>query len=175
MAVSDSNSMTYRFEDFVLDPNTRVLSRGGEVISLTPRVLDTLLAFVERPGETLTKDELMSAIWADSFVEESNLTQNVAVLRKTLGEDARAHRYIVTVPGRGYKFVPEVTRDGVVTAKVNGAAVIADGAIASRGEIGQKRRSPWLIPAVTAIILVAGAVAAYFYFAPRDAPSPTVA
>lgn len=109
MQASDDNLSIYRFGDFVLNANTRVLSRDGATIPLTPRVLDTLLAFVGRPGETITKDELMSSIWPDSFVEEANLTQNVAVLRKALGENPRQHRFILTVPGKGYRFVPEVT------------------------------------------------------------------
>src|SRR5688572_19004790 len=106
MAGPENNSGPFAFDDFVVDANSRVLARKGESIQLTPRVFDTLLAFVRRPGETISKDELMSAIWADSFVEESNLTQNVAVLRKALGDTSRQHRYIVTVPGTGYRFVP---------------------------------------------------------------------
>ena len=108
MGRNGENSAVFRFDEFVVDPKTRVLSRDGETIPLTPRVFDTLLAFVHRPGETVTKDELMGAIWPDSFVEEANLAQNVAVLRKALGENSRQHRYIVTVPGTGYRFVPEV-------------------------------------------------------------------
>src|SRR5688500_6578337 len=98
---ADPSSTFFRFDNFVVDTNARVLSRDGEKISLTPRVFDTLLAFVARPGVTITKEELMNSIWADSFVEEANLTQNVAVLRKALGENGQRDRYIVTVPGKG--------------------------------------------------------------------------
>src|SRR5215207_5802679 len=108
MSRNVENSAVLQFDDFVVDLKGRVLSRNGEAVPLTPRVFDTLLAFVNRPGETVTKDELMSAIWPDSFVEEANLAQNVAVLRKALGENSREHRYIVTVPGKGYRFVPDV-------------------------------------------------------------------
>jgi Tol biopolymer transport system component/DNA-binding winged helix-turn-helix (wHTH) protein len=108
MEAPSNSPARFRFGDFTVDARSRLLSRNGEVITLTPRVFDTLLAFVRKPGETLSKDELMTTIWADSFVEESNLTQNVAVLRKALGENSREHKYIVTVPGTGYRFVSEV-------------------------------------------------------------------
>src|SRR5688572_20676763 len=120
MQTAEDNSAVFRFGEFVLNSKSRVLSRDGETIPLTPRVFDTLLAFLSRPGETITKDELMNAIWPDSFVEEANLTQNVAVLRKALGENSREHRYIVTVPGAGYRFVPEVAISHTIVGSDSG-------------------------------------------------------
>lgn len=64
---------------------------------------------VENSGETVTKEELMSALWPDIFVEEGSLTRNISALRKALGENPREHRYIVTIPGQGYSFVARVT------------------------------------------------------------------
>ncbi|HKP68601.1 MAG TPA: winged helix-turn-helix domain-containing protein [Pyrinomonadaceae bacterium] len=175
MAVSESNSTVYRFDDFVLNPNTRLLSRGDEVIPLTPRVLDTLLAFVQRPGETISKDELMSAIWADSFVEESNLTQNVAVLRKALGEDARAHRYIVTVPGTGYRFVPEVIEeDGIIGAQ-NGDEPSKARVVDEPPVRVESVSRPWLFPAAAGLLVLFAAIGTYFYLTARAGPVPTVA
>lgn len=106
MEVSSSavNSL-YEFGPFRLDPQKRTLLRHGVPVPLTPKVFDTLLLLVQNGGQTLSRDELMKAVWPDSFVEEGNLTQNIFVLRKALGG---ADRYIVTVPGRGYQFVERV-------------------------------------------------------------------
>lgn len=98
----------YAFDDFRLDEATRVLSRGDEPVALTPRVFDTLLYLLERGGELVGKDELMQAVWPRRVVEENNLNQSISVLRRALGERHGEHRYILTVPGRGYRFVAQV-------------------------------------------------------------------
>ena len=99
----------YEFGPFRLLPNQRLLLRNGRVIPLTPRVFDTLLAFVENSGRVLSKDELMQLIWPGTIVEEGNLSQNIFVLRKSLGENPPEQRYIVTLPLKGYRFIPKVT------------------------------------------------------------------
>ena len=76
--------------------------------SITSKVFDTLLLLVENRGDLLTKDELLKRLWPDRIVEEAGLTQNIAVLRKILGESPGENQYIVTVPGRGYRFVSPV-------------------------------------------------------------------
>lgn len=98
----------YEFGPFRLHPLRRVLLRDGGPVALTAKVFDTLLVLVERRGRVVAKDELMAALWPDTAVEENNLTQHVSMLRKALGERAGAHRYVVTVPGRGYSFVEPV-------------------------------------------------------------------
>jgi TolB-like protein/Tfp pilus assembly protein PilF len=99
----------YGFGDFRLDPGKRLLmGRDGTPISLKPKAYDTLAYLVERAGAVVHKDELMQAIWPDTVVEENNLTQNISRLRRALGEDRGEHRYIATVPGRGYQFVAGV-------------------------------------------------------------------
>src|SRR5215470_17195410 len=107
----DRPSRFLEFDDFVVDVRQRRLLRRtqGEVIPLTAKVFDTLLYFVQRPGEVLDKDTLLSAIWPGVVVEENSLTQNVSTLRQVLGEARGDHRYIVTVPRRGYQFVADVT------------------------------------------------------------------
>jgi len=99
----------YEFGDFRLDAQIRVLSRDRLPVPLSPKAFEVLLVLVQSGGEVITKDELMSAVWPDSFVEESNLTQTIFILRKALGESSE-QRYIVTVPGRGYRFVARVSR-----------------------------------------------------------------
>ena len=108
MAAGNGRSTVYEFDEFRVDPHQQRLMRGDEHVAVTPKVLEMLTAFLERPGELLPKEELMDRLWPDSFVEESNLAQNVAVLRKALGDNSKNPRYIVTIPGRGYRFVADV-------------------------------------------------------------------
>ena len=98
----------YEFGPFRLDPSERQLLRAGQVMQLTPKVFDTLLLFVENNNSLLTKDEMIGRLWPDSFVEESNLAQNVSMLRRALGEQPDGKPYIETVPKRGYRFTAEV-------------------------------------------------------------------
>jgi DNA-binding winged helix-turn-helix (wHTH) protein len=98
----------YEFGAFSLDSAERVLSRDGSSLTLTPKVFDTLLCLVRNRGRLLTKDELLKEIWPDTFVEEVNLAVNISTLRKALGENPQDGRYIVTVPGHGYRFVADV-------------------------------------------------------------------
>jgi DNA-binding winged helix-turn-helix (wHTH) protein len=98
----------YEFGAFRLDAVKRLLWRAGEPVPLTSKSFETLLALVESQGEILDKGALLDRVWPDTIVEEKNLTINISALRKALGESPQEHRYIVTVPGRGYRFVAEV-------------------------------------------------------------------
>ena len=100
--------LVYRFGAFWLDPTKRRLVRGGEPVSVTPKGLDTLILLVQNRGRVLEKDELMQALWPQSFVEESNLSQLIFLLRKILGDDRNGNSFIQTVPRRGYKFIATV-------------------------------------------------------------------
>ncbi|MGA7078527.1 MAG: winged helix-turn-helix domain-containing protein [Terriglobales bacterium] len=86
--MSSVNSSLYEFGDFSLDAQSRLLRRGGETVSLTRKAFDVLCVLVQNAGRIVTKDELMKAVWPDSFVEESNLTQTVFMVRKALDETA---------------------------------------------------------------------------------------
>jgi DNA-binding winged helix-turn-helix (wHTH) protein/TolB-like protein/tetratricopeptide (TPR) repeat protein len=100
----------YEFGDFRLDTAKRLLQQlDGTTVPLTPRVFETLLFMVEHHGIVLDKERLMEAVWPDSIVEENNLSQNISTLRRIFGETPGSHSYIVTVPGRGYRFVAEVS------------------------------------------------------------------
>ncbi len=96
----------YRFADFVVDVDQKVLLFNGAPRPLTPKVFDTLLALVENSGRIVRKEELMSRLWPDSFVEESNLTFNIQQLRKCLGDDARHPRFVETKNYRYLKLHP---------------------------------------------------------------------
>ena len=99
----------HEFGPYRVDPSKRLLLREGEVVPLTPKCFEILLVLIENSGEVIDKEGLMNRVWPDSFVEEGNLTYNISVLRKALGERANEHLYIVTVPGRGYQFVAGVS------------------------------------------------------------------
>jgi DNA-binding winged helix-turn-helix (wHTH) protein len=98
----------YRFGEFTVDADQRVLLRHGQPLLLAPKVLETLLTLVENSGRIIEKEELMKRLWPDTFVEESNLTYCIVQLRKTLGDEARHPRYIETIPKRGYRFIVDV-------------------------------------------------------------------
>ena len=99
----------YEFGPYRLIPAERLLLRDGEPVALTPKAFETLVALVERAGHLAEKDELLKVVWPDSFVEESNLAQNVFALRRALGESKKGKPYIETVPKRGYRFLGSVT------------------------------------------------------------------
>jgi TolB-like protein/DNA-binding winged helix-turn-helix (wHTH) protein/Tfp pilus assembly protein PilF len=96
----------YEFGPYRLDAAERLLTRDGEVVPLQPKVFDLLLALVARHGRLVEKEELMTAVWPDTFVEEANIASNISNLRKTLSQNGR--QFIETVPKRGYRFVAEV-------------------------------------------------------------------
>lgn len=96
------------FGPYRVDPEHRLLLRGQNPVPLSPKAFDLLLVLLERSGEVVSKDDLMNLLWPDTFVEESNLGQHVFQLRKALGERSQDRTYIITVPGRGYRFAKEV-------------------------------------------------------------------
>jgi len=106
--MSHSNIKLYEFGAFRLDTIERVLWRGEELLVLPPKVFDTLLMLVKKEGGVVSKSELMEAVWADAFVEESNLSQNIYTLRRTLGSDEQGRQFIETVPRRGYRFAAPI-------------------------------------------------------------------
>ena len=99
----------YDFAPFRVDATERALTRDGQLVPLTPKVFETLLLLVENRGRTVTKEEMIARLWPESFVEEGSLSQNIFLLRKALGGDARGNPIIKTVPKRGYCFVADVT------------------------------------------------------------------
>ena len=98
----------YRFGDFEVDTDQKILLRQGKPLPLTPKVFDTLLVLIENSGRIIEKEKLMSRLWPDTFVEEANLTFNIQQLRKALGDNARHPQFIETVARRGYRFIAHV-------------------------------------------------------------------
>ncbi len=99
----------YRFGQFALDVRKRTVSRADSPVSLTPKAFDVLLFLVQNPNRLVTKEELLQAVWGDTFVEEGNLTQYISHLRKALGDNPEDTRLIVTIARKGYQFTAGVT------------------------------------------------------------------
>ncbi len=98
----------YEFGPYRLDPVNRRLLRGSTPVGLTPRAFDTLLALVQRPGQLVTKAELLDKVWGSAFVQEGTLSQNIYTLRRALSPEPQAPDYIETVPRAGYRFLASV-------------------------------------------------------------------
>jgi DNA-binding winged helix-turn-helix (wHTH) protein/TolB-like protein len=113
------------FGPFRYDWEQRLLFRDGEMVPLAPKVVETLRVLLERHGAVVEKAELMRAVWPDTTVEEIGLARNISQLRKALGDESEAGRYIETLPKRGYRFVGEVVTEdgGPARAKVGAAWV----------------------------------------------------
>ncbi len=140
----------YAFEKFLLDTESRVLSREGTPTPLTGKPLDTLLFLVQNHGRLITKDELLSSVWPDTVVEESSLSQSIFMIRKVLGENPNDRRFIATIAGRGYQFIAPVKdlSDETETKPIRPVPVAGD------------QRVSWLNRSVIALIVVASAAAA---------------
>ena len=108
--MGEQTSEFYEFGRFRVKSDERVLLREGELVPLTPKAFDILLTLLENDGRIVHKEDLMKKVWPNTFVEEGNLTQNVSLLRKALGESANGPQFIETVPRRGYRFVAPVRK-----------------------------------------------------------------
>jgi DNA-binding winged helix-turn-helix (wHTH) protein/TolB-like protein/Tfp pilus assembly protein PilF len=108
--MSQQENHSYEFGRFRLKTAERVLLREGEPVPLTPKVFDILVTLVEHGGQVVAKDDLMKRVWPNTFVEEGNLTQNISLLRKALGETPGGVQFIETVPRRGYRFVADTNQ-----------------------------------------------------------------
>ncbi|HMS42298.1 MAG TPA: winged helix-turn-helix domain-containing protein, partial [Pyrinomonadaceae bacterium] len=107
-----ADSTIYEFDDFRFVAKTRRLNRksNGEYVSLQPKAAELLLFLLKNDGRVLKKDELLETVWGENFVEESNLSQTIFVLRKALREPHKTPQFILTVPNRGYQFIAEVNK-----------------------------------------------------------------
>ena len=165
----------FEFEGFALDPGERTLSRAGVSLPLTPKVFDTLAYMVRNPGRMLSKDELLKEIWPDTFVEEVNLAVNISTLRKVLGEEPQDRRFIVTVPGKGYRFVATVSRKSNAQSNGQGPVISPSASRVSPGEdspgsqtapASELRR--WRIGIFSAVVLLLVASIGSFLFLKRQ-------
>ncbi len=98
----------YKFDSFCLDATAKVLLKDGQTVAMTRKAVETLLALVENSGQVVPKEELLSIIWPDRVVDEANLTQNIAMVRRALAAERGTPAYIETFPGRGYRLLGPV-------------------------------------------------------------------
>lgn len=104
----DKTLMAFAFGGFILQPGRQRLLKNGAPTRIGSRSLEILAVLVERPGELIGKRELVSRVWPETFVEESNLKANIVGLRRVLGDDPGEPQYIATIVGRGYRFIADV-------------------------------------------------------------------
>lgn len=186
--MAEENCKIYSFDGFVLDPNRRVLLRDGQPVQLTSKAFDLLLALLEGRGRELGKEELMQRVWADQIVEDANLTVTMTNLRKALGEKASDHRFIVTIPGKGYRFVAEVAdldprREFIIESKTGGQITFEEEVVddhprekligAGRALVSTAANAPqngsrnrWLV-AIGSLAVIASVIAVYFVWTKR--------
>ena len=176
-----NNGHIFEFGKFVLDPNERILLADGEPVHLTDKVFDTLYILVRNNGRLLSKEQMMTSIWEESFVEEGNLAKNISRLRKILNADDAA--IIETIPRRGYRFTSDVREldgqtsllvrrnlrvkitqtldEGVETTFEDGNVIAAhDPELLTQPS---RRRGSWKLAVATVVIFVAasGALVGY--------------
>jgi TolB-like protein/DNA-binding winged helix-turn-helix (wHTH) protein len=185
--------LIHEFGDFELDPKRRMLlTRAGAPVDITGRVMDALIHLVERPGQLIEKKALMDALWPNVVVEDGNLTQTIHTLRRVLGEKAGEHRYIVTVPGRGYQFVAAVKTRALVAGEPGTPAPAPAPPSAPAQTLKQSppaaqsaptghpaptlsRRPRWVIAAGALAVLLLGVIAVFAWRGREQAaPSLTV-
>jgi eukaryotic-like serine/threonine-protein kinase len=160
------------FGPFLMDLEERVLMRDRETITLSPKAFETLLVLVQHSERVVLKDDLMKTLWPDTFVEESNLSQHIFQLRKALGDRAHDPEYIVTVPGRGYRFALKVEEriepDGdliVHSRSVQRMTVEETESSGAVAPLSRLRQKPWnWIVAVTGVVLLAMTSAGIFFY-----------
>ena len=140
----------YAFGPFRFERDARILLRDGKIISLTPKVAELLLVLVEKSGQVVTKDELIQAVWPDTFVEETNLTSNISIVRKKLGVHPDGGEYIETIPKRGYRFV------AAVRAVQDGEPAQASPELEAEPARNEKRATPfkWILSLGAAVAVL---------------------
>ena len=174
----------YRFGQFALDSRKRTLSRADSPVSLTPKAFDVLLFLVQNPNRLVTKEELLQAVWGDTFVEEGNLTQYISHLRKALGDNSEDDRLIVTIARKGYQFTARVAVaeaaaiakpasvqvPGITESSRVDARPIPEYATKEAVPKAQRRWRSGAAAAVSTFILTAAACTSWRHFAGIKAP-----
>src|SRR2546423_4694742 len=166
-----NNSSSYRFNSFLLNVAERQLSGADGAVPLTPKAFDVLVYLVSHGGHLVHKDELMQAVWPDSFVDEVNLPRTVHTLRRALGEDDNGNKFIETIPTKGYRFVADVTTvNGHERSPEVSDVARPDEAVkettAELAAVRPNRSNPLMIvPALSVLVVLV--VGSYLFFSKR--------
>ena len=145
---ADANDK-FTFGPFLLEPASRLLLRDGQSVPLTPKSFDALVLLVSNAGRLVSKDDLLKHLWPDTFVDESNLTQTIFMLRKALGDVGGDKHYIVTAQGKGYRFEARVKAERPMSESVRSDAVAS------------RRPVPWFVAVTVCLVAAALIVAVY--------------
>ena len=183
--MSNAVRQFYEFGRYRIDPDHRQLLCEMKPVPLQPKAFDILLVLVQNSENVVPKDDLMKAVWPGTFVEESNLAQNVSVLRKTLGDPVGENRYIVTVPGRGYRFAEkvQVVDEGeiateedklVVQSHTRSRLVVEEQQVPVKALAAKSRSLRRLVLASLFCVLVAAAGYLYMHQAPKLSETDTI-
>lgn len=148
----------YEFDVFRVDAEREMLLRAGDPVPLPPKAFQILLVLVRNSQEVVTKDNLMKEVWPDTFVEEANLSRNIFLLRKALGESPQDHRYILTVPGRGYRLAERVR-----LVPDREASIVAATRSKIQLEVKETRNRNWWLGVAVLLLLIVGAIGVWFY------------
>lgn len=172
MSVSEDQRLKelYEFGPFRVDPEKEVLLRAGQPVPLTPKTFQILLVLVRHHKEVVTKDDLMKSVWPDTFVEEANLSRNIFMLRKALGESPQDHQYILTVPGRGYRFAENVR---LVTEQ--DVSIVAAQHFKVEVQVKETKPWGWISAAVILVLAIAGGTTLLLHRKPVLTEKDTVA
>ncbi|MEO7144546.1 MAG: winged helix-turn-helix domain-containing protein [Bryobacteraceae bacterium] len=150
----------FEFGSFRLDPANRRLLNGQKPLALAPKAFDTLVHLVENSGRLVSREELMKAIWPDSLVEDANLTVNISLLRKTLGDQEDGQPYIETVPRKGYRFNADVKLVDPAPVRLQETG---------RAEKKPRLRQHWILAAAVGLVSIGLAIGWFLW-----RPSPRV-
>ncbi len=169
--MQDPTTHNIAFAEFEIDTVHRRLLNSGQVVSLNAKAFDLLSFLAANSGRIVTKDEILKAVWDDKFVEESNLVVQISNLRRALGDSASSPRFLVTVPGKGYKFAADVEQNGFLLE----THTVAELTIEQREEIVSDRPiigRKWLTIAAAAVLLIGGAGMAISFWGSRTLSKP---
>jgi DNA-binding winged helix-turn-helix (wHTH) protein/tetratricopeptide (TPR) repeat protein len=146
----------YEFGPFRVDPEKQALLRGGELIALNPKTFQVLLVLLRHGNQIVTKDELMKSVWPDTFVEETNLTRNIFALRKAFGDNEQ-NRYIITVPGQGYRLA-----EGVRLVSETDLRIVAASHSKVQIQVRETKRGRWIAAAVIVTLVIGTGTIRFF-------------
>jgi eukaryotic-like serine/threonine-protein kinase len=158
----------YEFGPFRVDAEREILLRADDPVALPPKAFQVLLVLIRHNQEMVTKDDLMKEVWPDTFVEETNLSRNIFLLRKALGESPQDHRYILTVPGRGYRLA-----ESVRLIPEREVSIISANQTRLQVQVKESKPRHWLIGAIAAAALLVIASGSFLLVRHR-APALTV-
>jgi Tol biopolymer transport system component/DNA-binding winged helix-turn-helix (wHTH) protein len=156
-----------------MDVRKRRLWRGDQIVALTPKAFDTLLALVRQSGKAVDKDDLLKIVWPDTFVSEETLTQNISTLRKALGDTSERPEYIATLPRRGYQFIGIVrpAAPATLTTQIPETPSDMPGLSTSPALSANKRERAWMAVACAAVIVSLAMAGAYYFRSSPSTPS----